>query len=102
MCNKSKPWFLQICFFFSSLALTSHTYSKTYDWLKNNRELLNVAVSRAKDKFIIFSNSEELKRLHKNDDSDDLYELAEYVKKNGEYKITPRVSSSREVFLSAE
>ena len=78
-----------------SLALTSHTYSKTYDWLKNNRELLNVAVSRAKDKFIIFSNSEELKRLHKNDDSDDLYELAEYVKKNGEYKITPRVSSSR-------
>ena len=48
-----------------------------------------------KRKFIIFSNSEELKRLHKNDDSDDLYELAEYVKKNGEYKITPRVSSSR-------
>ena len=78
-----------------SLALTSHTHSKTYDWLKNNRELLNVAVSRAKDKFVIFSNTEELERLHKNDDSDDLYELAEYVKKNGEYKITPRVSSSR-------
>lgn len=29
------------------------------------------------------------------DESDDLYELAEYVKKNGEYKITPRESSSR-------
>lgn len=78
-----------------SLALTNHTHSKTYDWLKNNRELLNVAISRAKDKFVIFSNSEELKRLHKNDDADDLYELAEYVKKNGEYKITPRESSSR-------
>jgi len=78
-----------------SLALTNRTYSKTYDWLKNNRELLNVAVSRAKDKFVIFSNTEELKRLHKNDDADDLYELAEYVKKNGDYKITPRESSSR-------
>ncbi len=78
-----------------SLALTNRTYPKTYDWLKNNRELLNVAVSRAKDKFVIFSNSEELKRLHKNNDADDLYELTEYVKKNGEYKITPRESSSR-------
>lgn len=78
-----------------SLALTKNTYPKTYGWLKNNKELLNVAVSRAKDRLVIFSSTKELERLHKMDESDDLYELAEYVKKNGEYKITPRESSSR-------
>ena len=78
-----------------SLALTDKTYSKTYDWLKNNRELLNVAVSRAKEKLILLSSSSELERLHKNGEDDDLYELAEYVQKNGSCKITSRETSSR-------
>ena len=54
-----------------SLALTDHTHEKTYDWLKNNRELLNVAVSRAKEKLILISSNKELKRLHKKDEQDD-------------------------------
>lgn len=78
-----------------SLALTNNTYPKTYEWLKNNKELLNVAVSRAKDRLVIFSSTKELERLHKKDEADDLYELAEYVKENGECKITPRENSSR-------
>lgn len=78
-----------------SLALTDHTHEKTYDWLKNNRELLNVAVSRAKEKLILISSNKELKRLHKKDEQDDLFELANYVQTNGEYKVTSRETSSR-------
>ena len=78
-----------------SLALTQNTYPKTYDWLKNNRELLNVAVSRAKDKLVLLSSSKQLERLHKKDEQDDLYELANYVRKNGDYKVSPRETSSR-------
>ncbi|MBO6099924.1 MAG: DNA helicase, partial [Spirochaetaceae bacterium] len=78
-----------------SLALTENTHSKTYDWLKNNKELLNVAVSRAKDKLVILSSKEQLDRLHKKDEPDDLYELANYVQKNGNYKVSSRETSSR-------
>ena len=78
-----------------SLALTENTHSKTYDWLKNNKELLNVAVSRAKDKLVILSSKEQLERLHKKDEPDDLYELANYVQKNGNYKVSSRETSSR-------
>lgn len=78
-----------------SLALTDHTHEKTYDWLKNNRELLNVAVSRAKEKLILISSNKELKRLHKKDEPDDLYELVNYVQTNGEYKVSSRENSSR-------
>ncbi len=78
-----------------SLALTNHTHEKTYDWLKNNRELLNVAVSRAKEKLILISSNKELQRLHKKDEQDDLYELVHYVWSNGDYKVSSRETSSR-------
>lgn len=48
-----------------TLALTDQTYQGSYDWLKNNKELINVATSRAKDQLIIFSSKKELDRLHK-------------------------------------
>ena len=78
-----------------SLALTNHTHQRTYDWLKNNRELINVAVSRAKNKLVLISSEKELKRLHKSNEKDDLYELARYVKSNGEFAVSPRETSSR-------
>ncbi len=78
-----------------SLALSHKTHSKTYDWLKNNKELINVAVSRAKNKIILIASSKEIERLHKKDEQDDLYELVNYIKTNGEYKITSRENSSR-------
>ena len=39
-----------------SSAITNSTSKGTYAWLKNNRELINLAVSRAKDKFIMLGN----------------------------------------------
>lgn len=69
-----------------STAITNNTYQSTYEWLKNNRELINVAVSRAKHKLIMLGNKKAIKELSK--DNDDLKELAEYVSTNGESVVT--------------
>jgi len=77
-----------------SLALTPNTAPGTYEWLKNNRELINVATSRAREQLIVLSNSRELERLH-SEGQDDIYELVSYVKSNGESQVTARENSSR-------
>ncbi len=82
-----------------SLALTDKTLSKTYDWLKNNKELINVAVSRAKDKLVMFSSSKHLERLHAGCENDDLYELAQYIRSNGQSKVTGNPPMSRALGL---
>ncbi len=78
-----------------STALTDQTRSGTYDWLKNNKELINVATSRAREKLIVLSDSENLARLHQANGEDDLFELVEYVKKNGESHVTEKQVNSR-------
>ena len=80
------------CFF--TLALTDKTGKATYEWLKNNKELINVAVSRAKDQLIILSSKKELDRLH-GGEADDLYELTQYVQTRGTSQVTPRENASR-------
>lgn len=78
-----------------STALSDKTNSGTYQWLKNNKELINVATSRAKDKLVLLANDKELERLHNGQSDDDLYELAQYIKTNGHSKITEKHISSR-------
>ncbi len=78
-----------------STVLTNQTQVGTYNWLKNNKELINVATSRAKDKLIVLADANNLKRLHQNDSEDDLYELVEYVYKNGESHVTQKKANSR-------
>lgn len=50
----------------------------------------DVATSRAKDKRIVLSDSRNLARLHRKEGEDDLFELVEYMKKNGESKVTQK------------
>ncbi len=78
-----------------STAVTERTQTGTYEWLKNNRELINVATSRAKDRLILLSSRKDLERLHKKDGEDDLYELAQYVWSNGSSFVTPKQAASR-------
>ena len=78
-----------------STAITDQTSQKTYDWLKNNRELINVATSRARDKLVLFSSMKNLKRLHDEGQKDDMYELAEYIRTNGKYQVTADEVHSR-------
>ena len=77
-----------------SLALTKHTSKGTYEWLKNNKELINVATSRAKEQLVVFTDNRELERLH-TEGQDDIYELVKYVKTNGESQVTMRENASR-------
>lgn len=60
-----------------STAITDQTQAGTYEWLKNNKELIHVGTSRAKDKLIVLSGRKNLERLHQTDGEDDLYELVE-------------------------
>ncbi len=78
-----------------STAITDQTQAGTYEWLKNNKELINVATSRAKDKLIVFSSKKNLERLHQKEGDDDLYELAQYVWSNGTSRVTPKQAASR-------
>lgn len=78
-----------------STAITDQTQAGTYEWLKNNKELINVATSRAKDKLIVLSSRRNLERLHQKEGADDLYELAQYVWSNGASRVTPKQAASR-------
>lgn len=78
-----------------SLALTDKTHEKTYSWLKNNKELINVATSRAKEKLVIAGDKDQLNRLHHPGDDDDLFELCNYVRLNGKTTVTERAPESR-------
>lgn len=78
-----------------STVLTNQTQAGTYNWLKNNKELINVATSRARDKLIVLADSKNLKRLYQKDSEDDLYELLRYVHQNGESYVTEKKANSR-------
>jgi len=54
-----------------SMAVSTQTSKRTFNWLKNNAELINVAVTRAKSKLIIAADTESIDVLSKltlNDD----------------------------------
>lgn len=78
-----------------STVITDQTGCGTYEWLKNNKELINVATSRARDKLIVLADSKNLSRLHQKDGEDDLFELVDYVKKNGHAQVTQKKANSR-------
>lgn len=78
-----------------STAITDQTQTGTYEWLKNNRELINVATSRARDKLIVLGSQKNLSRLHNRESDDDLYELVQYVRSNGQTMVTPKKTNSR-------
>ena len=79
-----------------STAIGANTQAGTYEWLKANRELINVATSRAKNKLIVLADSNNVERLHsQSKDEDDLYELLQYVKAEGRTVVTPKESNSR-------
>lgn len=72
-----------------SMAISPNSSRKTYDWLKNNSEVINVGVTRAKSKLIIACDHEAISAF--SDHDDDLYYLINYVKRNGDtsFKIPP-------------
>ena len=78
-----------------SLGLSESTREETYNWLKNNRELINVSTSRARHQLIVISSNHVLRRLHKGNETDDLYDLVRYVQTSGTCQIACYPASSR-------
>lgn len=78
-----------------STAIGSNTQAGTYEWLKTNRELINVATSRAKNELIVLGDSRNIERLHDGLSGDDFYELIQYVKGEGKTVVTPITNDSR-------
>jgi len=72
-----------------STAISKETSSRTYDWIKNNSQLINVGVTRAKENLIVVTDRRAIDILSKKDD--DLYALIDYVEKNGTIQISQSV-----------
>lgn len=68
-----------------STALSDKTGARTYAWLKNNYELINVATTRAKENLVVVANSRVVNNL--SDGKDDLYNLIQYAKSNGKLDV---------------
>lgn len=69
-----------------SSALSLKTSKKTMDWIKNNHELINVGVTRAKDKLIFVGDKEAIDMLS-GQETNDIKVLSDYVYKNGEVAV---------------
>ena len=74
-----------------SSSISPKTSKKTFEWIKNNSEITNVAVTRAKNNLIVVADVEALKLLSK-DKKDDLYSLVNYVESNGKTTVLPNES----------
>jgi superfamily I DNA and/or RNA helicase len=72
-----------------STAISKQTTAGTYNWIKDNSQLINVGVTRAKEKLIIVADKKAIDILSRKED--DLYALIDYVEKNGTIQIPQSV-----------
>ncbi|MEQ1665782.1 MAG: AAA domain-containing protein, partial [Bdellovibrionales bacterium] len=68
-----------------STSISRNTSSRTYDWIKNNSQLINVGVTRAQENLVVVADRKAIDILSRKDD--DLYALIDYVQKNGTTQI---------------
>lgn len=69
-----------------STALSLKTAKRTMEWVENNKELINVAITRAKRNFIFVADKEAIDLLNKDKDTD-IKELSNYIYANGKYEV---------------
>ncbi|GMQ24725.1 hypothetical protein Aoki45_14070 [Algoriphagus sp. oki45] len=68
-----------------STSISKNTSPRTYDWIKNNSQLINVGVTRAQENLIVVADKKAIDIFSRKDD--DLYALVDYVQKNGNTQI---------------
>lgn len=69
-----------------STALSTSTRDRTFEWVKNNTELINVAITRAKKKLVVACDEEVLSKLADGQQSD-IVDLVNYVKSQGKTEV---------------
>lgn len=83
-----------------SPAIGVKSSKKTYEWLANNKELINVAVTRAKDKLVLVADDEALQALSNKELDDDIASLSNYIKQNGNISVSQSKVNKIEIGLS--
>ena len=83
-----------------SPAIGVKSSKKTYEWLANNKELINVAVTRAKDKLVLVADDEALQALSNKEIDDDIASLSNYIKSNGNISVSQSKVNKIEIGLS--
>jgi hypothetical protein len=73
---------------FCSLAIAKHSSKRTYGWLKNNEELINVAMTRARKQFYLVGDIDNLKSRASADESD-IDGLVKHIESKGTAPIKP-------------
>ena len=81
-----------------SASISPKTSKRTFEWIKNNSEITNVAVTRAKKRLIVAADVESLDKM--SDKSDDLYNLVKYVKSNGTTNVPANESVTIQIGAS--
>lgn len=79
-----------------SSSISPKTSKRTFEWIKNNSEITNVAVTRAKKNLIVVADTEALDKLSI-DKTDDLSNLVRYIKSNGKVIVPPNESYSIQI-----
>lgn len=74
-----------------STAISKNTSARTYDWIKNNSELINVGVTRAKENLIVVTDRQAIDILSRKDD--DLYALVAYAAKHGKIEVSKSMAN---------
>lgn len=69
-----------------SSAITSSTSLGAFEFIKNNRELINVATTRPKEELVVIADVDQIKRLS-GSEMNDYSELIYYVQSNGETEV---------------
>ncbi|MDD3106262.1 MAG: AAA domain-containing protein, partial [Bacilli bacterium] len=77
---------------YCSLAINNHSSNRTFGWLKNNEELINVAMTRARKAFYLVGDLDHIQERSTNDQND-INDLVEYVKSKGTTTVLESVSS---------
>ncbi|PAT01049.1 hypothetical protein CI105_08520 [Candidatus Izimaplasma bacterium ZiA1] len=65
-----------------SLAIGKDSYKGSYDWIKDNRQLINVATTRPKEKLIVVGDLTSIENLSNGEDSD----IKDLISYTGKYK----------------
>ncbi len=69
-----------------SSGISESSNQSSFDWMKDNQELINVATTRAKEKLILVCDVQKIKQLSQTEGNDFL-ELTEFIYKNGEHAV---------------
>ncbi len=80
-----------------SPAISNQTKKRTFDWLKNNRELINVGSTRAKETLCVVGDYQAIATHSANDDSD-ILELCDYVKHKKYEAIKPSTDAYQNMY----